>query len=181
MAWLDGSRSAHCKVNPEMNLKLLLAYDGTDFNGWQVQPDRRTVQGVLEEAIRDLTGEQPRLLCAGRTDAGVHALGQVASLETRSRIPPEKWRPALQVRLPRDLVIREVVEVGERAELGIDIAVVADVVPEVPHRTAEERRDPDGIHPEVGEVVEVPSDASEVADAVAVISTVDPIMGEVDR
>lgn len=97
-----------------MNLKLLLAYEGTDFDGWQVQPGRRTVQGVLEEAIRDLTGEQPRLMCAGRTDAGVHALGQVANLETRSPIPPEKWRPALQVRLPRDLVVREVTEVPDR-------------------------------------------------------------------
>ena len=97
-----------------MNLKLLLAYDGTDFHGWQTQPDRRTVQGVLEEAIHDLTGDQPRLMCAGRTDAGVHALGQVASLETRSRIPAEKWRPALQVRLPNDLVVREVTEVPAR-------------------------------------------------------------------
>lgn len=97
-----------------MNLKLLLAYDGTDFAGWQTQPNQRTVQGVLEAAIRDLTGDQPMLLCAGRTDAGVHALGQVASVETRSRIPPEKWRPALQVRLPRDLVVREVTEVPAR-------------------------------------------------------------------
>ena len=97
-----------------MNLKLLLAYDGTDFAGWQTQPNQRTVQGVLEAAIHDLTGDQPMLLCAGRTDAGVHALGQVASVETRSRIPPEKWRPALQVRLPRDLVVREVTEVPAR-------------------------------------------------------------------
>jgi tRNA pseudouridine(38-40) synthase len=97
-----------------VNLKLLLAYDGTDFAGWQTQPNQRTVQGVLEAAIHDLTGDQPMLLCAGRTDAGVHALGQVASVETRSRIPPEKWRPALQVRLPRDLVVREVTEVPAR-------------------------------------------------------------------
>lgn len=104
----------HSVIEPHVNLKLLLAYDGSDFHGWQIQPERRTVQGVLEAAIREMTGEEPRLLCAGRTDAGVHALGQVASLETRSRIPAEKWRPALQVRLPRDVVVREVTEVPER-------------------------------------------------------------------
>ncbi|RLS57699.1 MAG: tRNA pseudouridine(38-40) synthase TruA [Planctomycetota bacterium] len=94
-----------------MNLRLTLAYDGTDFHGWQAQPHYRTVEATLAEAIRDMTGESPRLLSAGRTDAGVHALGQVASLETRSRIPAEKWRPALQMRLPEDLIVREVVEV----------------------------------------------------------------------
>lgn len=96
------------------NLRLLLAYDGTDFAGWQTQAGYRTIQAVLEEAIGKLTGETPRVLCAGRTDAGVHALGQVASFQTRSQIPIEKWRPALTVRLPRDLIIREVTEVPRR-------------------------------------------------------------------
>jgi len=96
------------------NLRLLLAYDGTDFTGWQIQENRRTVQGVLEAAIQDLTGLAPRLLCAGRTDSGVHALGQVASLETRSTIPADKWRSALRVRLPEDLIVREVTEVPPR-------------------------------------------------------------------
>ena len=82
------------------NLRFLIAYDGTDFTGWQIQAGRRTVQGVLEAAIEDLTGMPPRLLVAGRTDSGVHALGQVASMETRSTIPVENWRAALQARLP---------------------------------------------------------------------------------
>ncbi len=87
------------------NIRLTLAYDGGRFSGWQIQPQRRTVQGVLEEAIHHLTGESVRVLSAGRTDAGVHALGQVANFRTQSVIPPEKWRPALQARLPDDVVI----------------------------------------------------------------------------
>ncbi|RLS36349.1 MAG: tRNA pseudouridine(38-40) synthase TruA [Planctomycetota bacterium] len=97
------------------NLRLLLAYDGTDFAGWQAQSGRyRTVQGVLEEAIEKLTGEETRLLCAGRTDAGVHALGQVASFQTRSSIPVDRWHLALREHLPEDVIIREVSEVPRR-------------------------------------------------------------------
>lgn len=86
-------------------IRLTLAYDGTDFAGWQIQPDARTVQGVLESAIESLTGNPVRVLSAGRTDAGVHAIGQVASFRSDSSIPPEKWRAALQSRLPPDVVI----------------------------------------------------------------------------
>ena len=67
------------------NIKLLLSYDGTDFSGWQRQPDRRTVQQVLEEAIGQLTGAVPATNASGRTDAGVHALGQVVHFYTASR------------------------------------------------------------------------------------------------
>jgi tRNA pseudouridine38-40 synthase len=94
-------------VGRRHNIRLTLAYDGGGFSGWQVQPGRRTVQGVLERAIAELTGETTRVLSAGRTDAGVHALGQVASFRTTATIPPEKWRPALQSRLPQDVVILE--------------------------------------------------------------------------
>jgi tRNA pseudouridine38-40 synthase len=89
------------------NIRLLLAYDGTDYAGWQVQPEKRTVQGELEAAIHALTGQPVRLLSAGRTDSGVHALGQVANFQTDFPIPPPKWRPALQSRLPSDIVILE--------------------------------------------------------------------------
>lgn len=88
------------------NIRLTLAYDGSPFAGWQVQPDARTVQGDLEAAIRRLTGEEVRALSAGRTDAGVHALAQVASFQTNSTIPGEKWRPALQGELPPEIVVR---------------------------------------------------------------------------
>ena len=91
------------------NIRLTIAYDGGGFSGWQVQPGRRTVQGVIEAAIRDLTGEEVRVFSAGRTDAGVHALGQVANFrrefDSKLHLPPEKWRPALKARLPDDVVI----------------------------------------------------------------------------
>lgn len=93
------------------NIRLRIAYDGTRYCGWQVQPNRVTVQGCVEEAIRKTCGESHRLLCAGRTDSGVHALGQVANFTTSARIPPEKWRPALQAHLPEDIVILESDEV----------------------------------------------------------------------
>jgi tRNA pseudouridine38-40 synthase len=89
------------------NIRLTLAYDGTDYAGWQVQPDARTVQGELERAILKLTGESVRVLSSGRTDAGVHALGQVANFQTSSSIPADKWRAALQGQLPPDIVVRE--------------------------------------------------------------------------
>jgi tRNA pseudouridine38-40 synthase len=93
------------------NIRLTLAYDGTAFCGWQVQPDARTVQGVLQSAIESLTGERVNLLSAGRTDSGVHALGQVANFVTGSTIPAEKWRAALQGKLPADVVILDSREV----------------------------------------------------------------------
>lgn len=98
--------------NPEpRNIRLRLAYDGTNYSGWQIQPERVTIQGCLEQAILNLTGEKASVLSAGRTDAGVHALGQVASFLTQSRIPAHKWRPALQTQLPEDIVILESDEV----------------------------------------------------------------------
>ena len=71
------------------NLKLVLAYDGTDFAGWQVQPDTATIQGTLASAIGRVTGEKVLPQGSGRTDAGVHALGQVATFVTESPIPAE--------------------------------------------------------------------------------------------
>lgn len=87
-------------------LKLTVAYDGTDFAGWQVQPQRRTVQGAIEEAWREITGEDVRLTASGRTDAGVHAEGQVVGLETATKIPPEKLRAALNAKLSQDVVVQ---------------------------------------------------------------------------
>ncbi|MCA9091115.1 MAG: tRNA pseudouridine(38-40) synthase TruA, partial [Planctomycetaceae bacterium] len=95
------------------NIRLRIAYDGTQYAGWQIQPEHPTVQGVLEEAVRKLTGEEVRMLSAGRTDAGVHALGQVANFFTESRIPADRWRPALQDKLPADIVILESDEVPQ--------------------------------------------------------------------
>jgi tRNA pseudouridine38-40 synthase len=82
------------------NWKLTLAYDGTDFSGWQVQPGEPTIQGELQQALGRVTGEMPLPQGSGRTDAGVHALGQVASFALVAPIPPENLLRALNRTLP---------------------------------------------------------------------------------
>src|SRR6478736_2077810 len=82
------------------NLKLVLAYDGTEFSGWQVQPGAATIQGTLASAIGRVTGESPLPQGSGRTDAGVHALGQVASFMLNAPIPADNLRRALNRTLP---------------------------------------------------------------------------------
>jgi len=86
-----------------MNYKLVLSYDGTDFYGWQRQPHHRTVQGVLEEALAKISGKHVSVLGAGRTDAGVHALAQVAGFKADLRLLPEDLRKALNALIPDDV------------------------------------------------------------------------------
>jgi tRNA pseudouridine38-40 synthase len=93
------------------NLKITLAYDGADFNGWQVQPERRTVQGLLAEALERITGQHVLPQGSGRTDAGVHALAQVASFATASPIPPSNLVTALNGFLPPSIRVLQVAEV----------------------------------------------------------------------
>ena len=95
-------------------LKLVLAYDGTAYAGWQVQPGQPTVQQALETAWLQVTGETVRVAASGRTDAGVHALGQVVSVDSDTQIPAESIRSALNARLPADIVVRS----AEDAALG---------------------------------------------------------------
>jgi tRNA pseudouridine38-40 synthase len=95
------------------NLKILLAYDGTPYSGWQVQPNRPTVQGTLATAIARITGEEVLPQGSGRTDAGVHALGQVASLATSSTIPAVNLVKALNSMLPASVRVLNVEEVDE--------------------------------------------------------------------
>ena len=104
----------------DRNLKLTVEYDGTDFSGWQVQPETRTVQGVLEAALADLTGEVTRVTGAGRTDAGVHALGQVASVATSLTLPVERIGPAVNARLERDVRVIDVLDVPESFHARFD-------------------------------------------------------------
>jgi tRNA pseudouridine38-40 synthase len=89
------------------NWKLTLAYDGTDFSGWQVQPGEFTVQGELQAALGRVTGESPLPQGSGRTDAGVHALGQVASFELMANIPPGNLQRALNRTLPSAIRVIE--------------------------------------------------------------------------
>ena len=88
-----------------------MAYDGTEFAGWQRQRGMRTVQETLEAVIEKVTGRRPSVLASGRTDAGVHALGQVASFETESRLSVEVLRRALNAELPHSVAVLEAVEV----------------------------------------------------------------------
>jgi tRNA pseudouridine38-40 synthase len=92
------------------NIRLLIAYDGTDFQGWQRQPRVPTIQGTLETVLQKITREPIGLTGAGRTDAGVHAWGQVAHFKTLSALTPEKWQSALNALLPPDIRIRSVQE-----------------------------------------------------------------------
>ncbi len=90
------------------NIKLTIEYDGTGYHGWQIQPEVRTIQGTLEEKIGVIAGEQISLVASGRTDAGVHALGQVANFKTESRIPLEALKRGLNSLLPDDIAIKRV-------------------------------------------------------------------------
>ena len=93
------------------NLRLCLEYDGTDFHGFQKQPRLRTVQGELEQVLGRVMGEPIRLIGAGRTDAGVHATGQVANFLTDNRIPIKRLPAALNSVLPLDLAVKAADEV----------------------------------------------------------------------
>jgi len=95
------------------NLKVTLSYDGSDFAGWQIQPDLPTVQGTLALAIGRITGEKVLPQGSGRTDAGVHALAQVATFVTESPVPTANFVKALNDILPAAVRVTEVEEVGE--------------------------------------------------------------------
>ena len=95
------------------NIRLTVSYDGTNYVGWQVQPNGISVQSVVGEAIRRLTGDEVNLIGASRTDSGVHALGQVANFRTESSIPCEKMRAGLQHFMPSDVAVRAVEDVAD--------------------------------------------------------------------
>jgi tRNA pseudouridine38-40 synthase len=92
--------------------KLTIAYDGTDFHGWQIQSNKPTIQGEIISVLRRLTQEQLTIHGAGRTDAGVHALGQVASFRTQSQLSAQEFQRALNALLPPAIRIVQCEEVG---------------------------------------------------------------------
>lgn len=92
------------------NFKLTLEYDGTDFHGWQRQPGLRTVQGTLETVAEEIFGRETQVNGAGRTDAGVHALGQVANFATDTRLTPEQVGKAISSKLPEDIQVYRIAE-----------------------------------------------------------------------
>ena len=94
-------------------IKLTVAYDGTDYCGWQIQPNGITVEEVLNRALSRLTGEEIRVIGASRTDAGVHARGNIAALDTASTIPAERFAYAVNPLLPEDIVVVKSEEVPQ--------------------------------------------------------------------
>jgi tRNA pseudouridine38-40 synthase len=95
----------------ERNIKLEIEYDGADFCGWQIQPDLRTVQGEIQKKLETISGHRVNLIGAGRTDVGVHALGQVANFKTTSQLDKASIMKGLNGLLPGDIVIKKIEEV----------------------------------------------------------------------
>ena len=95
------------------NIKLTIEYDGTNFSGWQIQKDKRTIEEELETALAKILKEEVKVIGSGRTDAGVHAMGQVANFKTDKTIKPEELLYALNTMLPYDIVILNVEDVDE--------------------------------------------------------------------
>ena len=95
-----------------MRVKMVVAYDGTNYSGWQLQKNAVTIEQKLNEALSDLLGEEIVVTGASRTDAGVHSLGNVCMFDTETRIPAEKICYALNSRLPEDIVVQESCEVA---------------------------------------------------------------------
>lgn len=96
------------------NIRLTLEYDGKEFNGWQKQPNKLNIQGTIEKAIERITGEKIDLMASGRTDRGVHALGQVANFKTNSKLPIEKFPIAINSNMKSSIRIKDAEEVDER-------------------------------------------------------------------
>jgi tRNA pseudouridine38-40 synthase len=102
------------------NLKLTVSYDGTDFFGWQTQPGFRTVQETLETAIGKLTGERIRANASGRTDTGVHAVGQVVNFYSQTQHPPEVLVRAINAHLPADVAVTDAADVPQAFDANRD-------------------------------------------------------------
>jgi tRNA pseudouridine38-40 synthase len=103
------------------NIKFLLSYDGTDFNGWQLQPGQRTVQEEVEKAILAVSGTNARVNASGRTDAGVHAVGQVLNFHAHTDLRAEVLLRAVNAHLPRDIVIRQAADMPQSFDANRDV------------------------------------------------------------
>jgi len=96
------------------NIKLTIEYDGKDFNGWQKQPNKLNIQGTIEKAIQEITGEEIELNASGRTDSGVHALGQVANFKTNSKLELDKFPIAINSKIKKSIIIKSAEEVDAK-------------------------------------------------------------------
>lgn len=95
------------------NIKIVIQYNGKNYCGWQKQPDSLGIQGTIEKSIYDITKEEVKIVGSGRTDSGVHALGQVANFKLESSIPTDKIPNALNAKLPKDISIIDCIEVDD--------------------------------------------------------------------
>jgi len=111
-----------------MNVKLTVEYEGTRYHGWQAQAGAPTIEAALSEAIHDLTGESPALRAAGRTDAGVHALGQVVNFTLQQPFPVAQLPGALNARLAPDIAVRSAELVDDAFDARVDRTAGGDVV-----------------------------------------------------
>ena len=109
----ENSDKMTSELHTTRRILLRVAYDGTNYHGWQVQPNAKTIEGELNRVLTQLTGEKIQVTGASRTDAGVHALGNVAVFDTVSKIPAEKFSYALNQRLPEDIVIQSSLQVAD--------------------------------------------------------------------
>lgn len=96
------------------NIKLIIEYDGKGFGGWQKQPNKLNIQGEIEKAISEITGEEIELIASGRTDSGVNSMGQTANFKTNSNLPVEKFPIAINSKLKKSIVVQSAEEVDER-------------------------------------------------------------------
>ena len=109
----ENSDKMTSELHTTRRILLRVAYDGTNYHVWQVQPNAKTIEGELNRVLTQLTGEKIQVTGASRTDAGVHALGNVAVFDTASKIPAEKFSYALNQRLPEDIVIQSSLQVAD--------------------------------------------------------------------
>ncbi len=99
--------------NPSIRIALVIQYLGTNFHGWQKQPNIISIQGCIEKAISEVVGHSVRVYGAGRTDSGVHAAAQVAHFECKGSIPADKWAKIINARLPEGILIRASAQVND--------------------------------------------------------------------
>ena len=109
-----------------MRVKMIVAYDGTNYSGWQIQPNGVTIEQKLNEALTALLGEDIRVTGASRTDAGVHSLGNVCVFDTNTRMPAEKISFALNQRLPEDIVVQDSCETALNSSTDALFAATAE-------------------------------------------------------
>lgn len=103
------------------NFKLIIEYDGSSYHGWQRQKNRKTIQGEIEKAIMTMTGKKITLTGSGRTDAGVHAFGQVANFHCDTELGPEAFHRGLNSLIPKDIIIKECGTVDEKFHARYDV------------------------------------------------------------